>query len=267
MFAWVVSLFVPSINEGNVAIINIKGIISYSQEGIGESTANVDDIIENIDDAMSNDAKGIIFLINSPGGTVVATDELANKIKTLDVPTVAVIRDIGTSGAYWVASSTDYIFSNPMSLTASIGATSSYLSFEGTLEDFNVSYNRIVSGKFKDIGTPFKKLTLEEKEKLKSMINQVGEYFVEQVALNRNLTIEEVRKIATGEPILGKRAYAIGLVDALGNLNDAKEYLRDKLNTTIKTYEYKVNSNILNKLFSLSAFRYGINNNLGIRVD
>ena len=134
--------------EGNVAVIEIKGpIMSESSSGFfAEQVASADEITRLIEKA-NEDAriKAVIFEINSPGGSAVASDEIAAEIKKLNKTSVAWIREIGTSGAYWIASSTDHIVANRMSITGSIGVISSYLGFSGILEDHNVTLNRLVS--------------------------------------------------------------------------------------------------------------------------
>ena len=152
--------------DGNTALIKISGAI-VSEKGTSflfEDATSSDEIIKLIRKADKNDKiKAIIFEINSPGGSAVASEEIANEIKKTNKTTVAWIREAGTSGAYWIASSTDYIIANRMSITGSIGVIASYLGFSGFLEEHNVTYERLVAGNLKDMGIPFKGLTPEER--------------------------------------------------------------------------------------------------------
>ena len=120
--------------HGNVALIRIRGpiMVDKSSDFISQSHASSENIIRLIDEADENPSiKAFIFDINSPGGSAVASDEIASRIKKLDKPTIALIREIGASGGYWIASSADVIVANKMSITGSIGVISSYLEFSG----------------------------------------------------------------------------------------------------------------------------------------
>ncbi len=218
--------------EGNVAVIEIKGpIMSESSSGFfAEQVASADEITRLIEKA-NEDAriKAVIFEINSPGGSAVASDEIAAEIKKLNKTSVAWIREIGTSGAYWIASSTDHIVANRMSITGSIGVISSYLGFSGILEDHNVTYNRLVSGKYKDMGSPFKPLTEEERRIFQGSIDQIHGYFVDEVAANRNLDRRDVEKIATGAFYIGVNAKDLGLVDELGSKDEVLAYVASQI--------------------------------------
>ena len=145
--------------QGNIALIKISGSISSGDELFGKA-ANPDEIITIIDRAEKSAAvKGILIEINSPGGSPVASEEIMKALKSTNKPTVAVIRDIGTSGAYWVASASDFVVASPVSITGSVGVTGSYLEFSQLLQRYGVRYERLVSAEHKDIGSPFREMT------------------------------------------------------------------------------------------------------------
>src|SRR3989344_9012865 len=136
-------LSVPSISEvaisNGIAIIKIEGPITLksSNQLFTEGSASSDEIIENLNKAENNNGvKAIILEINSPGGTVVASKEIADKVKSIQKPTIALIREVGASGAYWIASSSDLIIADELSITGSIGVISSYLQFSGLLDNY-----------------------------------------------------------------------------------------------------------------------------------
>ncbi len=247
----IVSLFIDSDFEsldGNVAIIGIKGPIMGERGGnfLFSDVTSSTEIRKLIRKADKNpNIKAIIFEINSPGGTAVASDEIANEIKKINKTTVAWIREIGTSGAYWIASSTDMIVANRMSITGSIGVIASYLEFSGFLTDHNVSYERLVSGQYKDIGSPFKELTPREKVLFQKSIDKIHDFFVEEVAANRNLKKKDVEKIATGLFYIGVEAKELGLVDTLGGRDEAIEYIEDELGIEVDTVNYKSEKSLL----------------------
>ncbi len=202
--------------------------------------------------------KGIIFTINSPGGTAVASQEIANEIKKLKKPKYAVIREVGASGGYWIASATDKIYSSPMSITGSIGVLASYLEFSGLFEKYGVDYERLVAGKYKDVGSPFKDLSKEEKDLLQKKISILHEFFIEEVAANRKMSVESVKNLATGEFYLGKEAIELGLVDEFGDKDAAVEAMKKELNLLdINVVEKKREKGLLNSLLGDVAYQFG----------
>lgn len=215
-------------NSGNVALIPIEGAITVNGgKQLGSLTASSELIVSYIEDAEKNSQIKVILLeINSPGGSAVASDEIAVAIKKVKKPVISLIREVGASGGYWVASATDKIFANRMSITGSIGVISSYLEFSGLMEKYGVGYERLVAGNNKDMGTPLKKLEESEREFLQGKLNQIQTYFIDEIAGNRNLNSEYVRNLATGEFFLGVEALNLGLIDQLGDKNTVEEYLK-----------------------------------------
>lgn len=235
----VVSLVLSSLigvnNSAKIALIPIKGAISSSGDGLpfGTGGASSSAIVDKLEDADEDDSvKAIILEIDSPGGTVLASKEVADKIKEIEKPVVALIRGAGASGAYWIASASDYIVADELSIVGSIGVTSSYLEFSGLLKEYGVGYERLVTGEFKDIGTPYKELTDKERELFMGKLNQIHNFFVEEVAGNRNLSASKVGKLATGEIFLGQEAVKLGLVDELGGKDEAVNVSKRLANIT-----------------------------------
>src|SRR3989338_858383 len=224
--------------QGNVALISIEGEITENGgQGFSTSSVSSREIVQFIEDADANPEVQVLLLdINSPGGSAVASDEIAAAVKKSSKPVVALIREAGASGAYWIASSTDYVVANRMSITGSIGVISSYLEFSGLMEKYGVGYEQLTAGERKDLGTPFKKLTDQDKNILQQKLNRIHEFFIEEVAANRNLEISQVKKIATGEFFLGEEALKLGLVDQLGGKDDAENLLREKFG--LQSIEY-----------------------------
>ena len=253
-------------SSGNVALIKIHGpIVSGEQSGFfAEDVAASDTIIDLLETAEDDPSiKAIMIEINSPGGSAVASDEIGTAMKALKKPTVSYIREVGASGGYWIASSTDYIFANRMSITGSIGVIGSYLEFSGLLRDWNITYEQLISGEHKDMGIPFKPLTKEERAILQGELDRIHIFFIEEVARNRNLTKEQVKELATGRIYLGIEAEELGLIDALGGRKDAEEYLRQQLNETITVAELEPPISFLDFLSSV-AEQYSFNMGYGL---
>lgn len=223
-----------------IAVIPINGIITSSSQGFGSQSVPSGTIVNWIKDAeRDSSVKAILFVINSPGGTPVATDEIVSAIRQTTKPTAAVIRDTGASAAYWIASSTDYIIANRMSVVGSIGAIASYLEFDGLLDDFNVTYRRLVTGDYKDVGSPFRQMTPEEQERFQIHLDSLHMMFVEDVASFRNKSLEEVDELADGWIYLGQDAVALGLVDDLGTVDTGVLYFEDMFNKSLALKEYR----------------------------
>lgn len=247
-----------SSGSGNVAVIPMHGAIYVNEPGsLSMDGVTSDQIIGQLDKA-SNDpgVKAIILDINSPGGSGVAADEISQKIKTIEIPVISVIRDSGASAAYWIASSSDRIFANRLSLTGSIGVVGSYLDFSEFITEYNVSYQRYVSGELKDMGSAFKKPSNKEKEVFQNIINQMEDFFIKEVAQNRNLSVNDVKQLATGQIYLGVDALEKGLVDELGTRADAIKYLETEFNSTITPVVFK-EKKTLSSLFEFKTDKIG----------
>jgi len=228
IIAGAIGLFITEPLEiGNVAVIEVKGAITSFSSGFGSDNADVDDIVKFIEHAEEDKGvQAVVFLINSPGGAPVASDEIARAINRLNKTTVAVIRDVGASGAYWIATTTDHIIANPMSITGSIGVLGSYLEFGDLLSEYNVTYRRLVSGKYKDLGSPLKEMTVEEAVIFQTVLDEIHNEFVNTVAENRGMDVETVKELATGQFYTGRQALELGLIDELGALEEAEEYIK-----------------------------------------
>jgi len=147
-----------------------------------------------------------------------------------------------------------------MSVTGSIGVIASYLGFSGFLEDHNVTYERLVSGSLKDIGSPFKEMTPEERALFQKSLDGIHDYFIEEVAKNRNLKKRDVEKIATGIFYIGTEAKDLGLVDELGGRDEVIAYVEEQIgeDADFVTYEKKKGFfESLSKIFNENSFYIG----------
>ncbi len=252
------------ISGGNVAVIPIKGIIVVDGDSsIFGSTgyAISEDIVKAIKKAEDNVMiQGIILDINSPGGSPVASAEIARAVSEAKKPTVAVIREVGASGAYWVAASADYVIANEVSVTGSIGVFASYLQYGELLNRFNVTYERFVAGEHKDMGSPYRKMTTEEKARYQHVLDIMYKVFVREVAKGRNLDADYIQGLATGEIYLGIEAIDLGLIDALGGRQEGYAYLENQLGIEVLPIEYDTKKGFIEMLVGAidrSAFHVG----------
>jgi len=263
LISFLISKLLPNfeaVQEDEILVIPIYGVISNENSNLpfGSSEVNSDSIISSIKTAKENkNIKAVIFEINSPGGTVLASKEIADAVKKLNKPKVALIRDIGASGAYWIASSTDKIIADELSITGSIGVISSYLEFSDLLNEYGITYERLVTGEYKDVGSPYKNLTEEERNLIQSKLNKIDQVFLNNVKENRKL--KDTKKIQTGEFFLGIEAKELGLIDYLGNKETAIEVAKNlskiKEAKVVEFKEKKSIFDVLNKL-NANAFYY-----------
>ena len=212
------------------------------------------EIIKFIDRAEKDPSiKAILFTINSGGGAPVPSIEISERIKKVKKPTYSYIKDIGASGAYWIASSTDTIIANKASLVGSIGVTASQLEYAGLMDKYGVGYQRLVAGKYKDTLSPFRNMTTEEELLVQGMLDELYVMFIDEVSENRNLSKEAVTELATGWVYLGQDALNLGLIDDLGTREDALERIGKDLNMTVSPATYKTKRSLLDSLSSLTS--------------
>jgi protease-4 len=252
---------------GNVALIPINSVITTNGGSyLGTSTVSSTDLVSFIEEADKNPSVQVIVLeISSPGGSAVASDEIALAVKKANKPIISQIREVGASGGYWIASASDYIIANRMSMTGSIGVTSSYLEFSGLMEKYGVGYEQIIAGEYKDMGTPFRQATPEERAKFDQLLDKIYDIFVKEVAQNRNLPESEVRRLATGEVFIGIDALELGLVDMLGNKDVLEQHLKETYSLKDITYvRYEVKPSFFDILAGVfNDFSFSIGQGLG----
>ena len=173
--------------------------------------------------------KAIILRINSPGGAVGPTQEIYREVlktaKTKKV--VASMGGVAASGGYYIAAGADKIVANPGTITGSIGVLMEFVQLEDLLKKIGINLEVMKSGEFKDIGFPHRKLTARDRELINALVADIQKQFVEAVASGRNLNMERVQEVADGRIFSGAQAKELGLVDVLGNFEDAVEIAKD----------------------------------------
>ncbi|MSS73299.1 MAG: signal peptide peptidase SppA [Candidatus Latescibacteria bacterium] len=166
----------------------------------------------------------LVIRVNSPGGEVGATQEIYEEILKLRKEGKRVVASLGgvaASGGYYVAVAADTIVSNPGTLTGSIGVVLELYNFEGLLQKLGLNLYVVKSGKYKDIGSPLRPMLPEEREMLQGVTDDTFDQFVGAVVSGRRLSREAVLKVADGRIFTGRQAQGFGLVDLLGNYEDA----------------------------------------------
>ena len=224
---FIFSAFTPSIVGKCVAVVNIDQELTV--EGTPASlfqagSPGSDEIASSIDDLNKRDDVGaVLFVVNSPGGSVVATHEIYNAVKGLDKPKVAYFREVAASGAYYVSTGTDYIISDPDAMTGSIGVIATFTDLSGLLDKIGVNVSSVKSGPYKDIGSEYRNMTPDEQAIMQSMIDEVYSEFKGIVLANRKgkLDMNVFDNVTDGRVLSGTQAQKAGLVDAVGTEQDA----------------------------------------------
>ena len=210
-----------------IAIIRIEGTIVGGQGrlGIFGLEAGTDDVAKQIKRAGEDPSvKAIVLRINSPGGSAAAAQELYEEIRKARGAgkiVVTSMSDVATSGGYYVSCAADKIVANPGTITGSIGVIFSQLQYAELLEKYGIQATVIKSGEYKDIGSPLRNMTEEERQILQEMIDDIYLQFVRAVAEGRAMNENEVLELADGRIFTDRQAKEMGLVDELGNFQDA----------------------------------------------
>lgn len=205
----------PSVIAGDkIALVKIEGLIATAEKIVEELNNYADD----------SSIKAIVIRVDSPGGGVVASQEIYNAVKTAKKSGKKVVVSMGAlaaSGGYYIAAPADKIMANPGTLTGSIGVIMEFATIEKLLEKIGVKGMVIKAGEYKDIGSPFRDMTEQEKKLLQGVMDDVHAQFIQAVAEGRNLPLAAVQAIADGRIFTGRQAMDLKLVDQLGDLEDS----------------------------------------------
>ena len=206
-----------------VAVIRLDGTITsgpadyFTTQGI--TPEHVAELLKQA--AAAPDVKAVVVRVNSPGGSVVASDEIYRALLEFDKPVIVWMGEMAASGGYYIACGGDYVFAHPNTLTGSIGVISQFINAEELMDEVGVDVVVITSGPHKDIGSPFREMTEEEQALWGTITDEIYEGFVEIVAQARDIPLEDVRELADGSIYTGRQALELGLVDEVGTLDDA----------------------------------------------
>ena len=195
-----------------IAIVEVKGVISQSSG-----------IIEELQQYLEDEGvKAIILRIDSPGGGVGPAQEIYREVIKIKgkKKVVTSMGSVAASGGYYIASASDRIVANPGTITGSIGVIMQFSNLEELLKKIGIKGVVIKSGEHKDIGSPFREMTPDEKKIMQEVLDNVHQQFIQAVAEGRKLDRSKVVQIADGRIMTGEQAKNLGLVDQMGNLQD-----------------------------------------------
>ena len=202
-----------------VALIRVEGMIVDSKDTIYE-------IKEYVKDPL---IKAIVLRIDSPGGAVAPSQEIYEEIKkaVAKKKVIASMGSIAASGGYYIASPATKIIANPGTLTGSIGVIMEIPNVEGLMSKLGIKTEVVKSGEKKDMASVFRGIKKEERAILQKVLDNVHDQFITAVAEGRKMPYEDVKQIADGRIFTGEQALKVGLVDKLGNIEDAVQVAAD----------------------------------------
>jgi protease-4 len=211
----------------NIAVLPIEGVI-LPYHGLGDFEMIITpETVESFMDTVEDDdvIKAVLLEINSPGGTPVASERIAERFRSSGLPIVGLIGDVGASGGYMIAAASDYLIASPMSDVGSIGVNMSYVEESAKNKEDGLTYVQLTTGKFKDIGSPNRPITEEERELLQADLDLVHNEFINIVTEYRDLDRDKVVALANGASMPGVRALDVELIDELGGREEATNAL------------------------------------------
>ncbi|UCH19844.1 MAG: signal peptide peptidase SppA [Deltaproteobacteria bacterium] len=215
-------------DKGKVLLIPVEGTISdeTKREFLNSKPSMIQEIVSQLSKAEKDPAvRAVVLKIDSPGGSVTASDVLYHEILTFKERTrkkiVAAMMNVAASGGYYIALPADFILAHPTTVTGSVGVLFLQPNVTGLMEKIGVEVDVSKSGRNKDIGSPFRPSTAEEKEIIQGLIEKLGQRFLGLVARHRKLNQINLSDVGTARLYLADEAQRLGLVDKIGYLGEA----------------------------------------------
>lgn len=222
-----------------VLLVEIKGVISnkktVSSLGVETQLGMVDRVREILKKAeQDDDVKALMLRIDSPGGTVTASDIIYHEIKLFkqrkNIKVYAVVMDLAASGGYYIAQAADRIFVHPTSLTGSIGVIALKMNIKGLMDKIGVDFEVVKSGEHKDFLSPFRPMTEGERKVFQETIDSMHQRFVSTIEENRKqLSRDEINELADGRIYTSEQALKAKLVDQIAYLDEAEDFIQKDL--------------------------------------
>lgn len=227
VFLTIVYFISTSVNESALNKANFKIANLQKIELLGP-ILNVKNILEDIEEAKSNeDIKGVLLIVNSPGGAVSPSIELSYAIKELAEikPVVAYASGTMASGSYYASIWADKIFANPGSMIGSIGVIFQGTNLEELMQKIGVKTQTVKVGSYKEAGTQTRAWNTYEKDELEKVINDTYDIFITDVAKARALKKSDHKEFADAHIFTSRQAKKVGLIDEVATISSAKQYL------------------------------------------
>lgn len=258
--------FIEDVMEGEdefnkIAVFDVDGVI----QDTGETTPlmssggyNHRAFMDKLQMAKEDrDIKGIVIHVNSPGGGVVESAEIYDKIKEIQKdtkkPVYVSMGSMAASGGYYISAPANKIYASPETMTGSLGVIMQGYNYEKLAKKYGVEFVTIKSGPYKDIMSPNREMTEEERKILQTMINNSYNQFVKIIADGRDMTEDQVRKLADGRIYDGRQAKEVNLIDEFGHLEDVTDAMKKEINSPDAQVIRYTDAAGLGSLFSMGA--------------
>jgi protease-4 len=231
----------PGWVTSRIAVVDISGILMNASEPklFSEGEHVVSLLVEKLTAAAEDSrVKAVVLRINSPGGSVTASDILYQEIKAFKKktgkPVVAYFQDVAASGGYYLACAADEIIAERTTVTGSIGVLMQMVDFSGTMSKIGITADAITSGTFKDAGSPLRKMKPEEREVFQKIVEGLYQQFLDVVAEGRpKLSREQIMKLADGRVYTAPQALEAGLIDRIATLEEAVQIAKQRANVKV----------------------------------
>lgn len=224
-------------SDADIAVLNVDGMITEGEDGGGfggGGGATARNLIKALKKVRKDGAKALLIKINSPGGSAAASQAIYDEIQKLKkdkgVKVVASMGDVAASGGYFIAAAADRIVAAPATLTGSIGVIMHLANYQGLMGKVGVQSVTIKAGRLKDIASPDRPMTAEERQILQSIVDDTYDQFLTAVAEGRKMDKNQVKALAEGRIYTGRQAFKAKLVDELGGSEVALASLRKLAN-------------------------------------
>ena len=242
-----------------VAVIKLRGTISYSKTGLFTPTITSDDVRYLVNKVLSDpQAKAVVVVINSPGGSASASEEIYELLSKLSKhkPVIAYCEDVMASGGYYIALPAKKIVASPHCMTGSIGAIAIFFDIHNLLEKLGINVTTVKSGEYKDIGSSFRSLKSDELRIIGDIVNKTAQIFRERVMMCRPNVDQSV---FNAQIFIAEDALRYGLIDYIGTFDDAVEIARELggLPPTAPIREITKPKSILELLLGLASLNHG----------
>jgi protease-4 len=259
--------------RNKILIVNISGVITNKQERSLLNEKQTPSVVARLKEELDKAAKdkhikAVILKINSPGGTVTASDIIYQEIKKFKqkkkVPVVACLMDVATSGAYYIANASDMIIAHPTTITGSIGVIVMKLNLKGFMDKLGVKEESIASGDKKDTLSPFRSMTEEENKIMQAVIDSMYQKFLTAVAAGRKeLSVDTLLPLADGRIFTAEQALSHKMIDLIGYLEGAVSEAKKMAGITdARIVSYRRSGEYKNNIYSqatINIFSLGDN--------
>ena len=247
----------PKFGPG-IGVVRVSGPIEMSSQSQLGIKTGAEAIIARLDSLAANPSiKAIVLRVNSPGGTVAATQEIYQKLWQLrkrNIPLIASMGDMAASGGYYISAACNLIYANHGTMTGSIGVIAHSPNVKRLFDNLGIRMDVIKSGRYKDIMSSFRDMSEDERQLLRNMLDSSHKRFVSDVSLGRNIAINEIEPYADGRILMGETAKEYKLIDELGGFEDAIAKAKElaELSPNAPVYEETTNP-FQQLLFGLEA--------------